>query len=202
MLTKEETALNERVQFNPSILLKLREYTNAPVKQFVTQTYKYDTERHKDMFVTNYNHALVFGLPKKDATKLTDEMRTWVKAKGYIMFTSHDSFGRGNDSIAILKTKDQFDILRTIGTAGPNYDLDNNAIIATLYKWNLKYPFTITGAGPDWVAAEFIKQPADMQAFAKEIYPFCPDIVDQGSGDVEALAKEMKDNNMLYLWWD
>jgi len=202
ILTKEETALTEKVHFNPAVLLKLREYTDAPLKQFVTSTYEYDPARKQDMFVKNYNHAVVFALPKDKSSRLSKEMQPWLTKKGYVVFTSYDSFGKDNDSIAILKTRDQFDILRTVGTASPDYDLYNKAIIATLYKWSLKYPFIITGAGQDWVQAEFIKQPADMEAFAKEVYAFCPDIVDQGSGDIEALAKEMKDNNMLYLWWD
>jgi hypothetical protein len=41
-----------------------------------------------------------------------------------------------------------------------------------------------------------------MVAFAREVYAFCPDVVDQGTGAVEALAAEMSRTNTLYLWWD
>ena len=202
VLSAEETALNETVRFNPAVLLKLREYTDVPAKQFITTTHEYDAERQQDMTVTNYNHAVVLGLPAEEATSLSEKMDSWLKQKGYMLFKTYDGFGHGNDSLAILKTKDQFDILRTVGTEAVNYDHTTNAIIGTLYRWHTKHPFTITGAGPDWVEGKFIKQPADMAAFAKEVYAFCPDIVDQGSGSVEEMAKEMKDNNMLYLWWD
>ncbi|MCR8980518.1 DUF4253 domain-containing protein [Brevibacillus laterosporus] len=29
-----------------------------------------------------------------------------------------------------------------------------------------------------------------------------PDIVDQGTGNVELLAKEMESREMIFLWWD
>jgi len=38
--------------------------------------------------------------------------------------------------------------------------------------------------------------------FAKEMYKVCPDIVDQGTGSIEALAEEMKKTKRLFFWWD
>ena len=52
------------------------------------------------------------------------------------------------------------------------------------------------------VEAVFVKQPADMDAFAREVYEFCPDVVEQGVGTVKALADEMRRSGILYLWWD
>jgi len=34
------------------------------------------------------------------------------------------------------------------------------------------------------------------------MYEFCPDIVDQGCGDVQTLAKDLKKTQRLYFWWD
>jgi hypothetical protein len=41
----------------------------------------------------------------------------------------------------------------------------------------------------------------DPRALAKRMYKFCPDIVDQGVGTVDALAKELQ-KQKLYFWWD
>lgn len=60
----------------------------------------------------------------------------------------------------------------------------------------------IVGAGGDWIEAEFVNQPKHMQVFAEEVYEFCPDVVDQGTDTVEALAEEMQETNLLFLWWD
>ena len=46
------------------------------------------------------------------------------------------------------------------------------------------------------------KPPADWMALAREVYEFCPDIVDQGTETVERLAYEMRVTNELFLWWD
>ena len=44
--------------------------------------------------------------------------------------------------------------------------------------------------------------PDNWGAFAQEVYEFCPDIVDQGVGDVGALAEILDDTRRVYLWWD
>ena len=43
---------------------------------------------------------------------------------------------------------------------------------------------------------------ADAAVLARRMYRFCPDIVDQGTGTVAALAKELEQTNELFLWWD
>ena len=69
-------------------------------------------------------------------------------------------------------------------------------------EWDASYGLVFRGIAFDWVEAEFKKQPEDMLGFAQEVYKFCPDVVDQGTETVPALAAEMKRTNTLYLWWD
>jgi len=73
---------------------------------------------------------------------------------------------------------------------------------AQLKTWDSAYGLRFRGVGFDWVEAEFTRQPSDMMSFAKQVYKFCPDVVDQGAGTVEKLAAEMARTNALYLWWD
>lgn len=40
------------------------------------------------------------------------------------------------------------------------------------------------------------------RALAEQMYEFCPDIVDQGVGTVEKLARELKSSGRLFFWWD
>jgi hypothetical protein len=133
---------------------------------------------------------------------IVDIYRKRLKEKGYLIFTSEDNFSMKNDKVAVLRAKDQFEILLTMQTDGVNYDLDNAMIIEKLKAWNGKAPFEIVGAGMDWLEARFVEQPEDMLAFSEEVYEFCPDVVDQGTETVQALAAEMKKTNTLYLWWD
>ena len=75
-------------------------------------------------------------------------------------------------------------------------------MIERLKKWDAEYGLVLRGVGFDWVEAEFKKQPADMRAFAEEVFKFCPDVVTQGTETVERLADEMQRENTLYLWWE
>ena len=57
-------------------------------------------------------------------------------------------------------------------------------------------------ANTDTVIAQLKSVPADLDAFAADVYDFCPDIVDQGVGSVDALKTELRKTRLLYLWWD
>lgn len=58
------------------------------------------------------------------------------------------------------------------------------------------------GADFDYVEAEFVNPPKHMMKFAKEVYDFRPDVVEQGTDTLEMLATEMTRKNSVYLWWD
>jgi hypothetical protein len=122
--------------------------------------------------------------------------------QGYLVFCSDQGFGSLPDQIAVLRGKDQFDILRAVGTAGGNYNLGPEQVLARAREWDRQYGLDIIAAGHDWMEARFKRPPADMDAFAKEVHNFCPDVVDQGTGSVQELAREMKQMNGIYLWWD
>ena len=80
--------------------------------------------------------------------------------------------------------------------------IGNAEVIARMRQWENRYSFDIIAVGFDFVEAIFTRPPADMYSFAREVYSFCPDVVDQGTGTVEALADEMRRSNRLFLWWD
>jgi hypothetical protein len=87
--------------------------------------------------------------------------------------------------------KDQFEIIRKAETGAPNFDMDTDAIIARLQQWQALCKFRVTGAGHDTIDIKFDTLPADMAAFAKDVYDFCPDLVDQGTGCVAEMIEEM-----------
>jgi len=121
---------------------------------------------------------------------------------GFLAFQSEMGFGMGPDKLGVVRGRDHYDILRAVQTDGANYDILNEDIIAKLKEWEKQCEFEIVGAGGDWLEGRFVKMPRNMDAFAAEVYEFCPDVVEQGAGDVHALAVEMALENSLYLWWD
>lgn len=102
----------------------------------------------------------------------------------------------------MIKTKDQFDILRYQATNGGNYGIDTDSIVNVLKRWDEKYKIEILGADYDWVEGQFLNPPKDFNELANSMYHFCPDIVIQGTGTVDALEDELSQSNQLYLWWD
>jgi hypothetical protein len=101
-----------------------------------------------------------------------------------------------------MKASSPYDVLKVMGTNGWNYDISPEMVVARMQEWDNRFGLVLHGAGFDWFEASFRRQPANMLEFAKEVYEFCPDVVDQGTGTVEALAAEMKRTNIVFLWWD
>ena len=77
---------------------------------------------------------------------------------------------------------DPFSAIRQAHTGGPNYGFDTNAIIARLTKWQALCSFSVTSAEGDAVDIKFETLPKNMDAFVRDLYEFCPDLVDQGTG--------------------
>lgn len=123
---------------------------------------------------------------------------------GYVAFVREQSFGIAGkpDLVAAMQAADMYAVIASVGTNGWNYDIGPEQIIERLRDWDHRYGLTLIGAGFDWLGAEFVHPPADMSAFAAEVYRFCPDVVDQGTETVQALAEEMRRTNSVYLWWD
>lgn len=136
------------------------------------------------------------------AIKAVRELRRELEGQGYGVFIVDMAFGMGMDRLAVIKSDDRFEILRVMQTGGVNYDVFPKDVQERLREWDERFGIDILGAGFDWAQAEFVNKPDDMDAFAAEVYEFCPDVVEQGSGSVEALAKEMSDTNSVFLWWD
>jgi hypothetical protein len=104
--------------------------------------------------------------------------------------------------VAVGQGDSQFDILRLARSDACNYDMDTEDIIRKLQAWHEVCGIDVFHAETDTAEVSLFRPPADVQAFARDVHEFCPDIVDQGVGSVEALAKSIGDSGQLYLWWD
>jgi hypothetical protein len=103
--------------------------------------------------------------------------------------------------LAVGEGATQFDILRHAASDGINHGLETEDLIAKLTKWHGEHGVDVFHAESDTIELELLREPEDRMAFAQELYAFCPDIVDQGIGSVEALAESLERQH-IYLWWD
>ena len=125
--------------------------------------------------------------------------------RGFYLFRHEPNYGIGGapDEIALVPMRDQFEVIRLVGTNGVNMDLLNDGVIAWLRKLERDAPFVLTGIGYDHVEGRFL-QPVGphADAIAKRLNGFCPDVVDQGTGSIKELANEIGRLNTFFCWWD
>jgi len=143
-------------------------------------------------------------VPSAWADRLVAMAQPRFLEKGFYLFRAEQHFGSGrrSDRVALFPRRDRYEILRLMGTNGWNYGVGPDSIIAWLRALERDHPFVLTGMGFDWVEGRFGAPIRDADALARRFQALCPDIVDQGTETVEALARELVQSQRLYCWWD
>src|SRR5438128_899549 len=143
-------------------------------------------------------------VPPARAERLVAAAQPRFLERGFYLFRSEQHFGiTGHpDRVALFPRSDRYEILRLMRTSGWNYDIGPDSVIAWLRTLERDHPFVLTGMGSDWVEGRFRSAIGDADALARRFYAFCPDIVEQGTETVAALARELSESQRLYCWWD
>jgi ankyrin repeat protein len=145
-----------------------------------------------------------FAVPQEKAEQLLSNHQADFLEQGYYLFRCVSNHGIGGqpDSLALLPTTDKYRVIEAMQTNGANCDLMTDDIIHWLKELEKDQPFELTGIGFDYLEGQFTSRLKNSRQLAKKMYAFCPDIVDQGTGSVAELARELKKSNRLYFWWD
>ena len=106
------------------------------------------------------------------------------------------------ERIAVLPTTDRYAAIAAMRTNGTNYDLGTGDIIDWLKELETTNPHRITRIAHDTLAGRFTRAVRAPVRLAKAMYELCPDVVDQGCGSVEELARTLRQDRSLFLWWD
>jgi len=144
-----------------------------------------------------------FEVPEAKTEAILFKAHTNFLAKGCYLFRYDQSFKIGGlpDKIGLLPTTDKYAVIAAMQTDGANANVYTADIIKWLKELEQEQPFVLTGVGFDYLEGNFTAPLKDPRGLAKRMYKFCPDIVDQGVGTVENLAKELQ-KGRLYFWWD
>lgn len=94
------------------------------------------------------------------------------------------------------------DILRQAHVNPVNHDMSTQDVVEKISAWHEKHGVDVLQADVESVDLRFLKLPDNVHALAEDIYAFCPDVVDQGVGTVEALADHLRKHKRVPLWWD
>jgi len=130
--------------------------------------------------------------------RLQDEVR---RAGFHLVFTeswSDDAWVK----MLLFPTEDPYAVLEAQGSDGANYGISGVDVRDWLRKLEAAHPFVLVGCGRDFVQAKFLSVPDDIEPLAERLYAFCPDVVNQGVGSLEALATELRATGRFFLWWD
>ncbi len=120
---------------------------------------------------------------------------------GWIAFIGTMHLSSKRAEVVVGRGESQFDILRIARSDACNFGLDTEDLITTLRTWDKTHDIDIFQASTDTVGISFAKVP-DAAKLARKIHRFCPDVVDQGLGTIEALEKLVKKTKQISLWWD
>ena len=204
-LNQEEKKITAEIGLPEEIALKIKNNSTGNFetnKGYQDRDLIYENIETLKDYSKNMPKALKIKAKAQNATKIVADFRDILKEKNIIIYKSAENYGNDDDVVTLLKSENKFEPLLFEGTNAVNYDIYTPQIIEKLKLWDSLYGIKLNGVGMDFISGEFKNKPKDIKKFAKEMYEFCPDIVDQGVGDIEGLEKTLKENNEFFLWWD
>ena len=175
---------------------RLADISGTPFRDYSTRDFGRD----------RYADAKSVVVPKTKSREVLKQIRAELGPKlvAFIGTTRWlgDEKHKDGEEIVVANAESQFDILRVAKSDAVNYGMVTNDLIKKLTEYDRRYGIDIYHAETDTIEFKLSKLPDDMSAFCKDLYKFCPDIVDQGVGTVEALEKEIRRTGAVFLWWD
>lgn len=115
--------------------------------------------------------------------------------------------GKPYDSVHVvfIPTEHSFEIPAYLRWGDWNACPPSEYHVAALRRWHQAFGLELVGINGDRMDARVIRPPsqrAEALSVAKEIYQYCPDIVDQGTETLSALAGTMVTGHRWNFWWD
>ena len=177
-LTPDETRLAAAIGFEPAALRLVKAAGDAvfPLEPLAGHPYR------EGVGEAPAAGAFSVAVPREQSEPLLAVLRAALVPRGYLPFLAEMTFDfeQKPDRIAVLRTDDPLAPLRFCGTSAGNFDLSPDDILARFRDWQRRFSFAILGAERDTVLVEFHTLPDDPDAFVRELYQFCPDLLDQG----------------------
>ena len=151
-------------------------------------------------------------MENKDLYDFSEDIK-FALGKDYTVFIGTTNFlapindedikkGKRYSELVITKKTTWDDVLRMAESDAINYGFETEDLINKIKEYDEKYGVNVSHAETDTVVLEFNKLPEDLGELTKDIYEFCPDIVDQGTGEINSIAESLEDTNSIFLWWD
>lgn len=188
-----EEHIASHIGFEKDILMLVKGEARSPLHRLSG----YDEDGYQIMA-----NGVTVSVPRSRSEQILWSLRNKLKPRKYMAFIIEFNDALKIDKIGIIKGTDQYDILQVMYTNGDEDDVSHEEIIEKLKGWEKRFTFEIIGAENDWVQIEFRILPRDLKVFADEIYDFSPDTVNEGTGSLPGLIKDINATKSLMLWWN
>ena len=144
-------------------------------------------------------------ISESNAKSIVQNYSEELSETGHYIFLKNLDFDNNWNTlydVTIVKAENQYEILKMMNTEGPNYDVTNKQVINKIKEWDKKVGLKIIVADEARVEAFITKLPDKLSKFTQEIYELCPDVIEQGYGDMDEMIRDYKTNKYFWMWWD
>lgn len=139
------------------------------------------------------------------AYEIIDRYFDKVKQSGNYLYLTNLDFDESFSShydVIIAPISNQLDLIKFVGTEPVNYGLSNQDVIEWFRQKEAEFDFDIIVADVSRIETKLKTNPTSFEKLGKEIYDFCPDVIDQGHEDMNELINYLKSTKHMWFWWD
>jgi ankyrin repeat protein len=140
---------------------------------------------------------------QQKARMIVADVQPQCRARGCFVWDLGSGRGCGPASrfVGLAPTADKYAVLAAIGVVADHEDA-TVPTIQFLRGLEAEYPFELVGCSgkaTDVVFARPLRDPLDL---ARRLYGFCREMVEIGTGNLEALAERLAATGEAQFWWD
>jgi hypothetical protein len=196
-LSPEEEELARQIGFAEGVLRLLKKQDVDELRRLTVQGFD-----AQGFSIEVPAQGVAFAAYRLRAEQLVRRLCPKLQPWGYWSFLPALGLDDRPDTVAVVKGRDQYDILRVMKTCDLNGDKSTEDVIGKLKEWEARHPFDFIGAGFDWVHAKFRKLPEDLEVFASEVTAFSDDFSQGDWESLEDFTRAMRRSKTFDLWWD
>lgn len=140
-----------------------------------------------------------------EADGLLARLQAGARTKGYtLVYTETNWQGKDLTRLLLFPTPQAAACIAACGTNADNYGMGPREIVNWCAETRTSHPFSITGAGFDFMELEFARPIANAAVLARRIAEFCPDCgIDPDDGTaIATFAQQLASQGTCFFWWD